>query len=814
MRLSLNWLKRYLDLDLTPEKIAEILTTIGLEVEGIEEIETVKGGLKGVVTGLVKECNPHPDADKLSLTLVDIGQEELLQIVCGAPNVAAGQKVFVATIGTSLYIAEGEEWKIKKSKIRGAESFGMICSEAELGLSADHSGIKILPEETTLGEPAAKILQLENDIVFEIGLTPNRSDATSQLGVARDLLAYLKTNEGYSDDLREPDLSAFVSRKVPFSIQSEVLNKTACPRYSAAVIHNIEVKESPVWLKNLLHSVGVRPINNIVDITNFVLHELGQPLHAFDADKIKNSTVNVSTLPEGTVFTGLDNIERKLSAEDLMICDGDMKPMCMAGVFGGAGTGVTSETKNLFLESAYFDPKTIRRTSTRHNLRTDAARIYEKGGDPNITEYALKRASVLIADLAGGTVGNIITDHYPKRINPAEILLRYSTVVKLMGVAISREDIHQILQAMDMEISPVDDSSILVKVPTNKPDVTREVDLIEEIVRIYGLNKIPVSDSIKSNISYTTKPEKKEILEMLSDFLASRGFNEMMGLSLIESAYYEEKTKEAENNLVYINNTSNIHLDIMRPDMLISGLTSVAYNLNRQQSNLNLFENGKTYQKSGDNFSEQEFLTIFKTGKKEDESWLRMSDKNADFYDVKNIIISVLKKAGIQDYTETEITGSNRFKYGITILKGETILAELGEVTKEICQKAGIKSKVFYAEIPVTNLLKKLKGQAVKVSEISRFPQVRRDLALIVNKEVRFNTIEQLAFQTDKKLLKQVNLFDVYENETQLGNEKKSCAVSFIFESTEKTLQDVDVDVIMQKLIKKYEESISAIIRK
>jgi phenylalanyl-tRNA synthetase beta chain len=809
MRLSLNWIKRYLHTDLAPEKIAEILTTIGLEVEGIETVEAIKGGLKGVVTGHVKSCEKHPDADKLSVTIVDAGTGEGLQIVCGAPNVAAGQKVFVATAGTTLFTQNGEAFKIKKSKIRGVESNGMICSEAELGLSGDHSGIAVLPDTTVVGADAAAYLGLEDDTVFEIGLTPNRADAMSQLGVARDLIAYLRVNEGYSDDLREPDLSAFVGRKIPVNIKVEVLNKAACPRYTAAVIHNVEVKESPEWLKKLLTSVGVRPINNIVDITNFVLHEMGQPLHAFDADKIVGQKIIVSTLREGTVFIGLDGTERILKADDLMICDGDMKGMCMAGVFGGIGSGVTAETKNIFLESAYFDAGYIRRTSMGHNLRTDAAKVFEKGADPNITEIALKRACILIAEIAGGTSGSDITDIYSKHIPPAEIRLRYDAVNTLMGVNISKEKIHHILQSLEMEISPVDESSILVKVPTNKPDVLREVDLIEEIVRIYGLNNIPVPDQIRSTISYTDYPDKRETLSLCADFLASRGYSEMMGLSLIESSYYQHLEKD---NLVYINNTSNIHLDIMRPDMLISGLLSVAYNLNRQQTNLSLFETGKSYHRSGDQYDEHEWITLFKAGQQSEESW-KGQNNDTDFYDIKNSLQALLGRLGIDGVNFAEVK-SDTLSYGMTISKGEKILGRFGEVSKKMCRIAGIKVSVFYAELNVRILLKSVSANKLKVREISRFPSVRRDLALILNKSVHFRLIEDVAWKTDRKLLKNVNLFDVYEHEQHIGQGKKSYAVSFTFESTDKTLSDEDVDKVMVKLIKNLENEADAYIRK
>jgi phenylalanyl-tRNA synthetase beta chain len=814
MKLSLNWLKKYLNVSYTPEKIAEMLTIIGLEVEGIDKVESIKGGLKGVVVGEVLTCEKHPDADRLSITTVNIGDGEPLQIVCGAPNVAAGQKVLVATIGTQLFTKDGEAFTIKKGKIRGTESQGMICAEDELGIGNDHSGIAVLPAKTIIGTAAASYYNIDDDFVFEVGLTPNRSDATSQLGVARDLLAYLRVNEGYIDDIKDPDVSGFVTERVSTNIDVEVFDKEACVRYTGITVNNVEVKESPDWLKKLLLAIGVKPINNLVDITNFVLNELGQPLHAFDADKIKDKKIIVKKLETGREFVTLDGVTRKLHEEDLMICDAEGNPMCIAGVYGGQSSGVTSATKNVFIESACFTSKGIRKTSTRHNLRTDAAKIFEKGADPNITEFAMKRAAALMRELAGGAISNVTVDVYPKKVKTAEIRLFYANVNSLIGMEIPEDDIHAILQAMDMEITPLDDESILVKVPTNKADVTREVDLIEEIVRIYGLNRVPVPSQIRSTVSYTEKPDKHKTKELISDFLASNGFNEMMGLSLIESRHFIGMDIANSNEFVYINNTSNIHLDIMRPDMLISGLVSVAHNLNRQQTNLSLFEFGKTYKKSEGTYKEDEFLTLFMTGKRNEESWLTNNKADKTFYDIKKPVIALLQRCGIQQYQVTELENSNKFAYGLKIHKGPITIAQFGEVKKSVCQKMGVKSTLFYAEIAFHTLLKLIGKEKVHVAEISRFPSVRRDLALVINKQVKFSQIEEIAKQTEKKLLKQIALFDVYENEQQLGVDKKSYAVSFIFENTEKTLNDVEIDGIMSKLVMQLEGKTGAIIRK
>lgn len=814
MKLSLNWLKKYLNVSYTPEKIAEMLTIIGLEVEGIEKVESIKGGLKGVVVGEVLTCEKHPDADRLSVTTVNIGSGESLQIVCGAPNVAAGQRVMVATIGTELYTKEGEAFTIKKGKIRGTESHGMICAEDELGIGDDHSGITILPSETKVGTTAAKYYNIEDDYVFEVGLTPNRSDATSQLGVARDLLAYLRVNESYNEDIKDPDLSGFVTERVGINIDVEVLDKVSCIRYTGITVNNVEVKDSPDWLKKLLISIGVKPINNIVDITNFVLNEMGQPLHAFDADKIKDKKIIVKKAELGSEFVSLDGVTRKLDNEDLMICDAASQPLCMAGVYGGIDSGVSINTKNVFIESACFASKGIRKTSTRHNLRTDAAKIFEKGSDPNITEFAMKRAAALMRELAGGAISNVIVDVYPKVVKTVEIRLYYANVNRLIGMEIPEDDIHSILQAMDMEITPLDDESILVKVPTNKADVIREVDLIEEIVRIFGLNRVPVPSQIKSTISYTNKPDKHKTKELLSDFLSSIGFNEMMGLSLIESRHYTDLEIAEKSQFVFINNTSNIHLDIMRPDMLVSGLVSVSHNLNRQQTNLSLYEFGKSYKKEGKGYKEDEYLTLFLSGKRNDESWLLNNKAEKSFYDIKKPVVSLLQRCGIFQYQISEIEGSNRFSYGLKIHRGPLVIAEFGEIKKNVCQKMSIKTTLYFAEISFDTILKLIGKEKIQVQEISRFPSVRRDLALVIDKNVKFGDIEVIAKQTEKKLLKQIALFDVYENEQQLGADKKSYAISFVFEDTEKTLNDTEIDGIMVKMVKQLEQKTGALIRK
>ncbi|MBK8620873.1 MAG: phenylalanine--tRNA ligase subunit beta [Saprospiraceae bacterium] len=814
MKLSLRWVKQYITLEYGPEEIAEMLTTIGLEVEGWEKIESVKGGLAGVVVGHVLTCEKHPDADKLSLTTVNVGEENPLQIVCGAPNVAAGQKVLVATIGTTLYDKEDQPWKIKKGKIRGAESEGMICALDELGLGEDHSGIMILDPDAVPGTSAKEYLKLQEDIVFEIGLTPNRSDATSHLGVARDLYAYLTVNKNYNGKIHLPDTSDFVTEKVRKNIKVEVLHKEACPRYAGITIEGVTIGESPDLIKQYLLAIGVKPINNIVDITNYVLHETGQPLHAFDADKIKENKILVDCLEEGTPFVALDGSEKKLSGSDLMICDGTRNPMCMAGVYGGLESGVSKETVNIFLESAYFHPKYVRNSSTKHILRTDAAKIFEKGADPNMVITALKRAAGLIRKYANGSVSSELVDIYPKPMEGHDIKLRYQKVNDVIGIHISKEKIHQILSGMDMKIKPLDEGSILVNPGTNKHDVIREIDLIEEILRIYGLNNIPFHDDIKSTISYSDKPNKNEIKEIIANYLSANKFHEMMGLSLMESKQIEHFSGTNPETFVFINNTSNVHLDIMRPDMMLSGLLSVAYNLNRQQNNIKLFEHGKSYQKSNDGFLENECISLFLSGKKQEETWISDDKKEVSFYDVKHAAVSVLKRLGIKSWQEDEVEESSGLNYGLVYHRGGNPLVYFGMISKNISKKAGIRQDVYYARFDLINIVASLHNVRTTVKEISKFPSTRRDLAIIVDQKVAFKEIVGLSAKVDKKILQEVRLFDVFKDPVKVGENKKSYAVSFHFENTEKTMSDQEIDGIMQKIISALENNLGANIRK
>lgn len=814
MKLSRNWLSQYTDLPMSDQELSEILTTIGLEVEGMEHIESVKGGLQGIVVGHVLTCDKHPDADKLSLTTVDLGNgEEAVQIVCGAPNVAAGQKVLVATVGTTLYNEEGEPWKIKKGKIRGQVSMGMICAEDELGLGKSHDGIMVLPEDVAAGTLAKDYIQLDNDTVYDIGLTPNRSDATSQLGSAKDVAAYLSFHNKNTHAVRKPSLNDFKVEHKSLTFDVEIKDTEACPRYSGLTITGLKIAESPEWMQRRLNAIGVRPINNVVDITNYVLHEMGQPLHAFDADKIPSKKIVVQKLASDTKFTTLDEVERKLHAEDLMICDGDNNGLCIAGVFGGMGSGVTDDTVNIFLESAHFEAGSIRRTSTRHLLRTDAAKVYEKGSDPNITVNALKRAALLMEELAGGTISSEIIDIYPQTIKPKEIQLKYQAVSDMFGVEVSQDDIHNILRAMNMGIKSVSSESILVQVPTDKADVTREVDLLEELMRIYGFNNIPIPTKVQSTISYKQYPDKVAVRNLLSDHLAAMGMYEMMGLSLIESKYYQDNEQIADSELVYINNTSNIHLNIMRPEMMRSGMLSVVHNHNRQQLDVRLFELGKSYKKHEDSFVETEYLTLFLSGNRYAESWMTDSKQMIDFYDLKRTVHSVLGRLGIHKYQVKEITEDNRWLYGMTYHRGKDEICSFGAVHPDIASQMGAKTDVYYAELRMDMLLKAL-NKEVQVTEPSKYPSSRRDLALVVDKSASYAEMEKIARATDKKLLKDINLFDVYADESRLGEGKKSYAISYIFEDDSKTLKDKEVDKIMNKMIQRYESELGAEIRK
>jgi phenylalanyl-tRNA synthetase beta chain len=818
MKISYNWLKSYLDIDLPAERVGEILTSIGLELEGLETYESVQGGLAGLVVGRVLECAKHPDADRLSLTKVDIGNGQPLEIVCGAPNVAAGQKVVVATIGATLYPESGEPFTIKKGKIRGATSEGMICAEDEIGLGKSHEGIMVLSSDAPVGIPAADYFNIERDSVFEIGLTPNRSDANCHLGVAADLAAALRINHRLPVRLNLPSVEQFKIDSHDLPIKVRVENTAACPRYTGIAIKGVAVGESPEWLKNRLRAIGQRPINNIVDITNFVLHEYGQPLHAFDADKIGGGQVVVKNLPEGTKFLALDGTERTLSNEDLMICDGEGKGMCIAGVFGGIDSGVTNQTRNVFLESAWFAAKPIRRTSSRHLLRTDAARAFEKGVDPNNCLTVLKRAADLIRTIAGGEIASEPVDVYPTPVHRPIVDLHYNKIHGLIGADISKEEVKQILNALEIEVLAETVDGLRVAVPTNKVDVLREVDVIEEILRIHGFDRVPVPSQVRSALTYSPKPNRSALRNSASNYLSDNGFNEMMNLSISQSKYYKNILPFDESALVFINNTSNVHLDVMRPSMLVSGLEAIRYNQNRQNPDLRLYEFGKCYWKGEAGFEESERFALFLTGQRHEESWHQHSANGkgeVSFYTMKAYVNQLLAKLGATDFQEHPIEPDGGvFSYGLRYHRGQQVLAELGKVQGRILKAMDIKSAVFYADLQWDNILKALAKNKVEYREMSKFPSMRRDLALVLDANVAFASVVQLARRTERKLLKDINLFDVYEDEARVGAGKKSYAISFLFEDNAKTLQDKEVDKVMDRLMDAYEKTLGAAVRR
>jgi len=815
MKVSFNWLNQYLEIPLSATETAELLTDIGLEVEGMEVVESIKGGLSGVVVGEVLTCTKHPNADKLSLTTVNIGDENPLSIVCGAPNVAAGQKVLVAKVGTTLYPSEGDSITLKQSKIRGELSQGMICAEDELGLGKDHSGILILPADTPIGLDAATYFELTSDTIFEVNLTPNRSDATCHLGVALDLYAGLSVHHQFKGLLKIPSIDAFKSTHSEKPMQIEIPEGDLCPRYSGIILKNIKIAESPDWLKIKLKAVGVRPINNVVDVTNYVLHELGQPLHAFDLRAIPERKITVRTLPENTLMQTLDQQERKLSIEDLIICGGEDRPMCIAGVFGGFTSGVQADTTSIFLESAHFHAKVIRRTSMRHNLRTDAAKVYEKGSDPEITVFALKRAAILLQELANAEIASEITDIYPHPTAPVQISLAFNYVRELTGAPISNEEIVQILSLLDM--NPISQTSEIctVLVPKNKSDVLRPADLVEEILRIYGFNRVPFSDSMRTTLSSAPKPDRNQLNSLISELLSGIGFSEMMAVSLSQSAYYKENWWNLKDEeLVFIHNTSHALLDIMRPEMAVSGLEVILHNQNRQQNNIKLFEWGKSYLQTSTDIKETNHLTLFLSGDKHAENWKNTGQVKSTFYTLKGVVLPVLARLGIQGLEEEVFQNESPFEYGIHLKQGNKTYVTFGKLNTRLAQSFSLREEIFYAQFNWDICLQKTVNQKIKFKEISKFPSIRRDLALIVDNSIKFSDIVNIAKKTGKKQIVQINLFDVYENEKQLGKGKRSYAISYTFENLERTLQDKEVDTIIENLLNAYQSELGAYLRK
>jgi phenylalanyl-tRNA synthetase beta chain len=813
MKISYNWLKQYIDLKLSPDETAALLTDCGLEVESIEKFQSIKGGLEGLVIGEVKEREKHPDADRLSVTKVDVGAAELLNIVCGAPNVEAGQKVVVAVVGATVHPLSGEPFQIKKSKIRGALSEGMICAEDEIGLGTSHAGIMVLDASAKIGTTAKEYFGIEDDYVLEIGLTPNRSDAASHIGLARDLAAAMNGGKNQDARIKMPGIENFSVDNESLKIEVIVEDAEACPRYSGITISGVEVKDSPEWLQTRLKSIGLKPINNIVDATNFVLHELGQPLHAFDADKITDNKVVVKKMQQGTKFTTLDGTERELSSNDLMICNAE-EGMCIAGVFGGLKSGISSETKNIFIESAYFNSVSIRKTSRLHGLKTDASFRFERGADPNITVYALKRAALLIKEIAGGKISSPIVDVYPKAIENFKIDFSYSNCERLIGKALPKETIKNILRDLQIEIEKETETGLLLSVPPFKADVTREVDVIEEILRVYGYNNVEIPSLLRSSISYSTKPDVEKVKNNISDLLTAKGFTEIMCNSLTAEKYSDLLGETEKLKNVHILNPLSSDLNVMRQTLLFNGLEMIAHNINRKNPDLKFYEFGKTYHlndSDGWKYTEKNRFSVLVTGRKQSESWNTNAD-NANFFQLKGIVESVLKKLGIDTKEVSAENNSSLFSYSTIYESGKKKIVEFGEVKKSVLKKLDIDQEVFYADFDWDEILNQIKKVTVKYSEVPVYPSVRRDLALLVDKQVRYSDIKELAFKTERNLLKEVNLFDVYEGKN-LEPGKKSYAVSFIIQDEKATLNDKTISKVMEKMAATLKENLGATIR-
>ncbi|WP_298154922.1 phenylalanine--tRNA ligase subunit beta [Flavobacterium sp.] len=807
MKISYNWLKQFIKIDWKSEETAALLTDLGLEVEAVEPYQSVKGGLEGIVVGHVLTCVQHPNADRLKITTVDLGNGTPVQIVCGAANVAVGQKVPVATIGTTLYDKDGNAFQIKKGKIREQESHGMICAEDEIGLGESHEGIMILDASLVAGTPVAKVFNIENDEVFEIGLTPNRADAMSHMGVARDLRAGL-IQKNISTELKTPSISNFRIDKRTLKIDVKVENAKLAPRYCGVTISGVTVKPSPEWLQNRLKSIGLTPKNNIVDVTNYVLHELGQPLHAFDAAKINGNKIIVKTLEAGTKFVTLDDVERTLHEDDLMICD-EKGPLCFAGVFGGKHSGVSENTSNIFLESAYFNPVSVRKTAKRQALNTDASFRFERGIDPTITEYALKRAAILIQEVAGGEITSDVIDVYPKKIEDFPVFLNFEKSAKIIGQDLPKETIKKILVSLDIKVNSVSDAGLGLIIPAYRVDVQREIDVIEEILRVYGYNNINFTKKLNATVSNSPRTEDYKIQNIIASQLVSLGLNEMMANSLTTPDYASLSATLNEDENVIVLNPLSKDLSAMRQSLLFSGLEAVSYNINRRNADLKLFEFGKSYHKIGDGFDERKHLTLFVSGNRNSESWTAASQVS-DFFYFKGYVMSVLSRLGINKIN-IQPASSDVFAEGIAIASGTDILVEMGSVKKSVAKHFDIKQEVLFADFNWELVLKSINNK-IRYADIPKYPEVRRDLALLVDDTVQFDTIYDMARQSEKALLKEIDLFDVY-NGKNLPEGKKSYAISFTIQDNSKTLTDTQIDKIMGKLQQKFEAELGAVLR-
>ncbi len=810
MKISYNWLKQYVNTDLSPERMAEILTDTGLEVEGLNKIEAVKGGLEGVFVGEVISCEQHPDADRLKVTTVSAGGDEL-QIVCGAPNVATGQKVIVATVGSTLYPNPEEPFKIKKSKIRGVESLGMLCAEDELGLGESHDGILVLDKSAQVGQKASQYFELEDDYEIEIGLTPNRADAMGHIGVARDLVAYLNVHEGANLSINWPDVSTFKVENNSLPIDIRVEDEDHCPRYMGTSIRGVKVDASPAWLQKKLRAIGLSPINNVVDVTNFVMHELGTPLHAFNADKL-NRQIVVKLAKQGDKFTTLDEVERELADTNLMITNGN-DHLCIAGVFGGIDSGIKEDTTDVFLESAYFNPVSVRKTAKMHALNTDASFRYERGVDPNLTAYALKRAAILIKEVAGGEIAMDVVDTSPTEFKGQEIQFSYSRCCQLIGHRIEEGTVGSILKNLDIEITAQNGDEWTLNVPAYRVDVTREADVVEEVLRIYGFNNIPLPSKLNTSIAYFPKPDVEKVQTVISEMLVGMGCMETLNNSLTKSSYITEfdgDQVKPERNVEILNPLSQ-DLDIMRQSLIFNALETVGYNQNRQNPDLKLFEFGKVYRKFGDEYNENRRLLIVLSGRKTAENWNSGKD-DFSYYSIKGMVQAVLTRLGLEGMLKEKASKNDLFADGLQLSVLKNKIGDIGWASVKLRKHFGIKKDVFIADLDWDALIDSLKFSKIKFSELPKTFEVRRDFSLLLDEKVKFSEIEELAYSCDKKLLKEVGLFDVYEGKN-LDAGKKSYAVSFKFQDPEKTLQDKQIDAIMDKIRGQLESKLNAQLR-
>lgn len=820
MNISYNWLKEYVNFDLTPEEVAAALTSIGLETGEVEEVQSIKGGLEGLVVGKVLTCEPHPNSDHMHITTVDLGQGEPIQIVCGAANVAAGQKVIVATLGTKLY--DGDECiTIKKSKLRGVESNGMICAEDEIGIGTSHDGIIVLPDEVVPGTLAKDYYNIKSDYVLEVDITPNRADACSHYGVARDLYAWLIQN-GHQAELKRPSTDAFAVDNHDLNIDVVVENTEACPRYAGVVVKDVTVKESPEWLQNKLKAIGLRPINNIVDITNYILHAYGQPMHCFDADKIKGGKIVVKTVAEGTPFVTLDGVEHKLSARDLMICNAE-EPMCIAGVFGGLDSGTTEQTKNVFLESAYFHPTWVRKTARRQGLSTDSSFRFERGIDPNGVIYALKEAALLVKELAGGEIACDIKDNYPNPIADFPVELSYAYINSLIGKDIPAEMVKSIVSSLEMKIVNETAEGLSLLVPPYRVDVQRPCDVVEDILRIYGYNNVEIPTSVKACLSVEGAEDKSVKLQnLVSEQLVGCGFNEILNNSLTAAAYYEGMETCKPENLVHLMNPLSNDLNVLRATLLFGGLESIQHNANRKNADLKFFEFGKCYHydagkrnpdKALAPYSEELHMGLWLTGKRVSNSWAH-PDEDMSVYELKAYVLNIFRRLGLNFGALVFGTLTDDiYAAAVSVhTRGGKLLATFGIVHKKLLKKFDIDNEVYYADLDWKELMKVIRNNAVTYKEISKYPAVKRDLALLLDKKVQFAEIEKIAYETDRKLLKSVELFDVYEGKN-LEEGKKSYAVSFTLQDENATLNDKQIDKLMHKLVQNLENKLGAKLR-